>query len=441
MAAALDPRFDLDTEAAGLMVYVDASPTPFHAVVQAGWLLEEAGFVRVDETDPFPTVAGRFYLVRGGSLVAWSTDGQLAPSTPFRVVAAHTDSPNLRLKANPDSSCVGWQQLGVEVYGGPLLPTWLDRDLGLSGRVAVRDREAPGGVGHRLLTGSDPLLRVAMLAIHLDRTANDGLALDRQRHLAPVWGLGQAPGDVVEWLAEQVGIARRDVLGWDVMTHDTQPSARLGRSGELLAAPRLDNLGTSYAGTRALVEAVGDPGDRPAHVPVLVLFDHEEVGSTSERGAQSTMLPTVLERVVASLGGTREDLLRALAGTVVASGDMSHATHPNWPERHEPSHHVRADGGPVLKLNAQLRYASDALGAGAFRLACEQAGTPMQSYIHRTDLPCGSTVGPMTAAVTGALTVDVGAPMLSMHSCRELMAAHAVAPYAAALAAFLVPAR
>ncbi|MEO7059041.1 MAG: M18 family aminopeptidase [Lapillicoccus sp.] len=427
-------RFDTDTEAAGLIAFVDVAPTPFHAVLQAGWMLEEAGFSALEETQAFPAEPGRHYLVRGGSLVAWSTEGDRAAYHPFRILGAHTDSPNLRIKPQPDLSRAGWQQLGVEVYGGPLLNSWLDRDLGLSGRVSIRE---PGGaVGTRLLTGGDPILRVAQLAIHLDRTQNDGLTLDRQRHLAPLWGQSAMPGDFRGWLAEQVEVERSDVLGWDVMTHDTQPSARIGRSQELIAAPRLDNLATAYAGVRALVAAVGS---LPADVPVLVLFDHEEVGSQSERGAMSTLLPGVLERIVLSRGGGREDYLRALAGTVIASGDMAHATHPNYAERHEPQHQIAVNGGPVLKVNAQLRYATDGLGAAAFALACEQAGVPMQRFVSRTDLPCGSTVGPMTAALTGATTVDVGAPMLSMHSARELGGALDPAMYAGALAAFLAP--
>ena len=235
--------------------------------------------------------------------------------------------------------------------------------------------------------------------------------------MEPLWGVGDEPGDFVGYLAEQVGVDREDVLSWDVMTHPVQPSTRLGRARELIAAPRLDNLATSYAGVRALLDAVAT---EPAHVPVLVLFDHEEIGSTSERGATSTLLPSVLERIVTAGGGTRDDYWRALAATVIASGDMGHATHPNYADRHEPMHQIRVNGGPVLKVNTNLRYATDSVGAAAFRLACEQAGVPMQTFVTRSDLPCGSTVGPVTSSLTGATTVDFGAAALSMHSTREL---------------------
>jgi aspartyl aminopeptidase len=427
--------FDTDTEAQGLIDFVDASPTPFHACDQAAARLREAGFAEVVETEPFPTEPGAFYLVRGGSLVAWDTTGAYGagrgPAAGFRVVGAHTDSPNLRIKPQPDHARAGWQLLGVEPYGGLLLNSWLDRDLGLAGRVTVRTRE---GVHARLFHGHDPLLRVAQLAIHLDRAQNDALTLNKQQHLAPLWGLGGAPGDFRAWLAEQVGVGTEDVIAWDVMTHPVEASARIGRDRDLIAAPRLDNLATCYAAVRALLDARAND---PARVPLIVLFDHEEIGSQSERGAMSTLLPSVLERIVLAGGGTRDDYWRALAGTVIASGDMAHATHPNYPDRHEPQHQVAINGGPVLKVNTNLRYATDAVGAAAFIAACEQAGVPVQQFVVRSDLPCGSTVGPMTAALTGATTVDFGAPMLSMHSARELCGAKDPALYGAALSAFL----
>lgn len=430
--------FDTDTEALGLIDFVDASPSPFHACMQAAGLLAGAGFAEVTETDAFPTEPGAHYLLRGGSLIAWDTRGAQGngsgPATPFRVVGAHTDSPNLRIKPRPDHSRAGWQLLGVEVYGAPLLNSWLDRDLGLSGRVVVR---TAGGTEARLFHDAEPILRVAQLAVHLDRELAEHLVLNRQQHLVPLWGLGDEPGDFRAYVAAQVGTDAGDVLAWDVMTHPTERSSRLGRDRELIAAPRLDNLATSYAGVRALVQA---SAAEPAHVPVLVLFDHEEVGSMSERGAMSTLLPSLLERIVLAGGGTRDDYWRALAGTVIASGDMAHATHPNYADRHEPQHTIAINGGPVLKVNTNLRYATDSVGAAAFVEACRQADVPVQHFVMRTDLPCGSTVGPMTSALTGATTVDFGAPMLSMHSARELCGAADPAMYAAALAAFLAPA-
>lgn len=424
--------FEIEAEAHGLMAYIDASPTPFHACEQAAARLEEEGFTRVEEADSFPE-PGPHYVIRGGSLVAWDDSDRDAGRDGFRVVAAHTDSPNLRIKPHAAHVRAGWQSLAVEPYGGLLRNSWLDRELGLAGRVTVRvGREVESVLFH----DTRALLRVPQLAIHLDRSQNDGLTLNPQEHLVPVWGVGDTPGDLTAYLAEQVGTTVGDVLGWDVMAYPVEPAARLGQRRELIAAPRLDNLATSYAGLRGLLAARAEAG---APVPVLVLFDHEEVGSLSARGAMSTLLPVLLERIVLAGGGTREDHLRALAATVVASGDMAHATHPNYAERHEPHHRIRVNGGPVLKINTNQRYATDAVGEAAFRLACEQAGVPVQTFVVRSDLPCGSTVGPMTAAGLGATTVDFGAPILSMHSARELGGAEDPAMYAAALAAFLAP--
>ncbi|RYJ06138.1 MAG: M18 family aminopeptidase, partial [Actinomycetales bacterium] len=239
----------------------------------------------------------------------------------------------------------------------------------------------------------------------------------------------------LRWLGEREGFDASDVLGFDLMTADVVPSARVGADGWLVAAPRLDNQATCFAGLQALLAAAPVEGQRT----VLVLFDHEEVGSTSERGADSDLLLTVLERIVLAAGGGRDELHRAIAGSILASGDMAHATHPNHAERHEPLHHITLGGGPVLKVNPNLRYATDARGAATFALACEQAGVPLQRYVHRADLPCGSTIGPISAARTGISTVDFGAPQLAMHSVRETMAAADVDHYVAALTAFLSP--
>jgi aspartyl aminopeptidase len=429
-----DPTDDriADDTAGGLCAFLDASPTPFHACATAGALLEAAGFGRLDERERWPAGPGAYYLIRGGSLIAWRTGESRDPATPFRIIGAHTDSPGLRIKPNPDLASQGWQQLGVEVYGGPLLASWVDRDLGLAGQVAIRDA---AGSTTRLLAVDEPLLRVSELAIHLNRGVNtDGLVLNPQLHLAPHWGLGDHPGDLRGFLADRLGLAGRDILGWDLMAHDLTPARRIGLDRALIASARLDNQATCFAGVRALIRSGSQP-----HRQLLALFDHEEVGSVSERGAQSTMLATTIERVVLAAGGGREDLLRALAGTVIASGDMAHATHPNYPEKHEPNHRIAMNGGPVLKINSQLRYATGAAGAAAFELACEQAGVPVQRFVVRSDLPCGSTVGPITSALTGATTVDFGAPTLSMHSIRELCGVADQVMYADALTAFLAP--
>ncbi|MEV7396169.1 M18 family aminopeptidase [Aeromicrobium sp. NPDC092404] len=413
--------------AADLCTFVDRSPTPFHVCETAAAELDAAGYVRLSESAAWPTAPGRHYVVRGGTLVAWSTETSSTPSDPFRVVGGHTDSPNLRLKQHHDIAPEGLGVVALEPYGGAWLNSWLDRDLGLAGRLALRD-------GSEVLVHLDePLLRVPQLAIHLS-AERKGVELDPQRHLNAIWST--APGELLELVADRAGVTRGDILGFELMTHDATPSALTGAHSELVSAPRLDNQVTCFAGLRALLDASPVPGVRP----VLALFDHEEVGSTSERGAQSDVLATVLERIVLAAGGTRDDYHRAVAASACASGDMAHATHPNYAERHEALHHIAIGGGPVLKVNVNLRYATDAPGAALFASACEQAGVPLQRYEHRADLPCGSTIGPLSAARTGMLTVDVGAPQLAMHSARELMGAADVDTYARALSAFLSPA-
>ncbi|MFI5780182.1 M18 family aminopeptidase [Nocardia sp. NPDC051570] len=419
--------------ASGLCAFVDASPSPFHVVRTAAAELAARGFTELPESRPWAEVGpGRYYVVRGGSLVAWAS-GEAGPADPFRVVGAHTDSPNLRVKQHPDLAVAGWQLVALEPYGGPWLNSWLDRELGISGRITVR---SGNGMAEKLIRIDEPLLRIPQLAIHLSEDRR-GVTLDPQRHVNAVWGVGAEPRSFLAYVAEHAGVTPRELLGWELMTHDLTPSRLVGRDGDLVSAPRLDNQGTCYAGLHALLAAAERPG---AATPVLAIFDHEEVGSQSDRGAQSDLLPAVLERIVLARGGGRSEYFAALAGSICASGDMAHATHPNYPERHEPSHRIEINGGPVLKVNPNLRYATDAVGTAAFALACARAEVPLQRFVNRADLPCGSTIGPMTAARTGMSTVDVGAPQLAMHSARELMGAHDVAAYSAALTAFLSPA-
>lgn len=415
--------------ALGLGEFIDASPSPFHVCATVAGRLSAAGYTELAETDRWPSREnGRYFTVRAGSLVAWNNTGD--PGRPFRIVGGHTDSPNLRVKQHPDRVVAGWQVIALEPYGGAWLNSWLDRDLGISGRLSVR---AGDSLTHQLVRIDTPLLRVPQLAIHLtdDRKS---LTLDPQRHVNAVWGAGDRVRSFLAYVAEVAGVDVADVLGADLMTHDLTPSTLIGADREFLSAPRLDNQTTCYAGLEALLAA-----EPLGYVPVLALFDHEEVGSTSDHGAQSDLLLTALERVVLAGGGDREDFLCRLQGSLVASGDMAHATHPNYPERHEPGHLIEINGGPVLKVQPNLRYATDGRTAAAFALACRQAGVPLQRYEHRADLPCGSTIRPMTSARTGIPTVDVGAAQLAMHSARELMGAHDVAAYAAALQAFLAP--
>jgi aspartyl aminopeptidase len=426
------------SDAQDLLAYIAAAPSPYHAVAESRRRLADAGFTALDLADPWPDAPGRYLVARGGALVAWQVPEGAPAHRRFRIAGAHTDSPNLRIKPHPDTGAAGWQQLGVEVYGGALWNSWLDRDLGLSGRAVVR---VDGALEERLFHCDCPLLRIPQLAIHLDRDVNgQGLKLSPQQHLTPVWGVGPIePGAFAAYVAEEVGVAPGAVVAWDAMVHDLTPGTLIGRRHELVSVARLDNLLSCWAGVTAL--AALDPADgasgADAPVSVVCLFDHEEVGSTSSTGADGALLAQVLERSVAARGGTRDDLLRAFAGSVCASTDGAHATHPNYPERHEPAHQVAIDGGPVVKVNANQRYATDAAGQAVLIDACDQAEIPHQVFVSRNDQPCGSTIGPLTAARLGIATADVGVAQLSMHSARELCGADDAARFVRLLAAFL----
>jgi aspartyl aminopeptidase len=401
-----------------LLTYVDASPTPFHAVNETVSRLETAGFTRLEEHDAWTLAPGaRHYVTRNGStLVAFEVGADPVAEAGFRLVGAHTDSPNLRLKPHPAYTKEGYRQWGVEVYGGVLLATWADRDLGLAGRVFVSDEDAP-----RLLRIDRSLCRVTNVAIHLNRGVNDdGLKLNKQEHLPPLVGLGsdEDPAWFTAFLGRELGVEPERVLSWDLMLHDVVPSTVSGLDGEFIHAPRLDNLGSCHAALEALLRA-GAAGPSPASRGIA-LYDNEEVGSSSAEGADSPFLGAVLERVTLATGGAREDYHRARARSLFVSADMAHAIHPNYTDRHEPRHMPRLNAGPTIKLNSNLRYATTADTAARFERAARKVDVPVQRFVVKTDMACGSTIGPITASRLGIPTVDVGNPMLSMHSVREM---------------------
>jgi aspartyl aminopeptidase len=414
-----------------LMSFLAAAPSPYHAVARAAERLEKVGFRQVEETAPWDGGTGGKYVLRGGAIIAWYVPDGARPSTPYRIVGAHTDSPNLRVKPIPDTGAHGWRQIAVEIYGGALLNTWLDRDLGISGRLTLKDGS------HHLVAVDRPLLRVPQLAVHLDRGVNtEGLKLDKQRHMTPIWGLGGVEeGALIRFVAEAAGVPAAEVSGWDLMAHSVDPPAYLGRDQDLIAGPRMDNLLSVHSGTAALAAASTRP-ELP-YIPVLAAFDHEENGSQSDTGAEGPLLGNVLERSVFARGGAYEDKARALAGTVCLSSDTGHAVHPNYAERHEPGHHPLPNGGPILKVNVNQRYATDGGGRAVFAAACERAGVPWQTFVSHNAMPCGTTIGPITAARHGITTVDVGAAILSMHSARELCGARDPQLLTRAMTAFL----
>jgi aspartyl aminopeptidase len=423
-----------------LLRFIDRSPTPYHAIAEAARRLAAAGFRALDEAELWELSPGdaRYAIRGGGSLLAFIVGERSPAEAGFHFVGAHTDSPNLRVKPRPELEREGVQQLAMEPYGGVLLHTWLDRDLSLAGRVTLAGAE---GLVTRLVDFRRPLLRVPNLAIHLQREiATEGLKLNAQTHVVPLLGLAGG-ASLAELLAAELGTearpapAARDVVGFDLMAYDVQPAARGGARGELVFAPRLDNLASCHAALGALLAA--RETRLPAWTNGIVLYDHEEVGSRSVAGAAGTFLADGLARIVGSVkGGAKQGIERAAARSLLISADMAHAVHPNYADKHEPGHRPRLGGGPVLKVNAGQAYASDGPGIGFVTSLARASGFEPQHFVTRSDLACGSTIGPIAAAQAGIRAVDVGSPMLSMHSCRELAAADDVAPLLALLGAF-----
>jgi len=391
-----------ENTAQDLCAFIDASPSPFHVVDTAAQRLLAAGFEEISKPQEAENSASVF-LRRDGALLAAAGTGTRA----VKIVGAHTDSPNLRLKPTPDQTASGWRTLGIEVYGGTLNNTWLDRDLGCSGRLMIQEGNSLGEV---LVLLDRPVARIPQLAIHLDQGVNEkGLILNRQQHLRPLLGLGDGPG-LLDALAQQAEVKPEHIVSFDLMLHDLTPATLAGLDQEFISAPRLDNQLSCHAGLGALLAAQQNPGD---NAMVLALYDHEEVGSTTATGASGPLLNAFLAARCST-----ETLVAP--ETLVISADGAHATHPNYPDRHDPDHQVFLNQGPVLKHNANQRYATDAPGAAQVHQAAEKAGVPLQTFVSRSDLACGSTIGPLTAAATGLRTVDLGAAQLAMHSAREL---------------------
>jgi aspartyl aminopeptidase len=401
-----------------LASFITASPSSYHAAAETARRLVEAGYTALDETAEWHLSPGdRVVIVRDGAVIALAVPGRVVATTPFRILGAHTDSPTFKLKPRPALASHGWLQASVEVYGGPILASWFDRELEFAGRLVTRD-----GTVHLVRTG--PLARIPHLAIHLDREVNSSFAPDRQRDVQPV--LGVDGPDVLDYLARDAGIDAAEIAGHDVVAVDSAAPAQFGAS--LFAAARLDNLSSVHAGVTALLSF-----ERGDAIAVLAAFDHEELGSESRSGASGPFLADVLDRVGRALG---IDLVRSLPGSWCLSADAGHAVHPNRPEKHDPTHRPIVGGGPLLKINANQRYTTDAVGSALWARTCAAAEVPWQPFVSNNAVPCGSTIGPLTATRIGIPTLDVGTPLLSMHSARELCHVDDPASLAAAAAVF-----
>lgn len=399
--------------------YLDRSPTPDHAVHSTLEVLLAHGFAAIDPQRPTPSFGPGFrgYVTKGASIVAFQVGSKPLADAGFRVVSAHTDSPNLRIKPNPYMRSNGYVRLGVEVYGGAINATWSDRDLGIAGVVTVRDG---AGLRKELVRLDKPICRIPNLAIHLNRDVNTGgLSLNAQTQMPAVFSQDGDDADPLRTLiAAQLGVTTTDVLTWDLSLFDLTPARILGANDEFLASARLDNLASCHAGLEALI---GTLDAEPHSTAVLALFDHEEVGSRSATGADSSTLEEVLTLIHRGVGEAAEDLrARALANTWLISADMAHAVHPAYPDKHDGNHMPLLNAGPVIKRNANQRYGTEAETSAMFVLLAERAEVPLQWFVNRSDLACGSTVGPILAGRLGVRTIDIGNPMLSMHSAREM---------------------
>lgn len=403
--------------AQALLDFIDASPSPWHAVHATEQQLLAQGYTRLLETERWQLQAeSRYFVVRGGSsIIAFILGRQPLADTGFRIVGAHTDSPGLRLKPKAAHASEGVVRLGVEVYGGPILATFADRDLSLAGRVNVRTAE---GFETRLLRFDAPLVRLPNLAIHMNREVNEqGLKLHKQNELPLILGMTNGTDPQQEFLQKIAGalkVAAKDILTSEFNVYDTQKGAFWGAEQEFIADSQLDNLASCHAALTAL-----QVNQNPEATSVMALFDHEEVGSESAAGAGGSFIADVLDRIAAHAGLDEDSRRCAKARSFFVSADMAHAWHPNFPAAYEPHHRVAVNAGPVIKSNANQRYSTGAESAARFITLCENAGVPVQQYAHRTDLGCGSTIGPIVSARLGMSSIDVGSPMWAMHSLRE----------------------
>ncbi len=397
-----------------LLAFLDHSPTPFHVVDNLQARLTQAGYHHLDEAEDWSDLApGRYLITRNhSSLVAFNWIGT-GTALGCRMVGAHTDSPCLKVKPVAISHSQGYQRLAVEVYGGALLSPWFDRDLGMAGRVTYRDGESR--IVSTLINFQRSIAFIPSLAIHLDRDANDNRRINPQKDLPPLLGhLGTDERDFCKLLRgqmQQQGIENvSDILGYELSLYDRQGAALVGLEKEFVASARLDNLLSCFAATEALIGCHADTN------ALVVLNDHEEVGSSSFIGAEGPFFKEILRRVC----GGEQSLAQMMARSVLVSADNAHGVHPNFPEKHEPAHRPIMNQGPVIKINHNQRYATNSETEALFRHVCERAGVPVQTIVVRSDMGCGSTIGPITATRLGVRTVDIGVPQLGMHSIREL---------------------
>lgn len=425
---------------ADLLSFLDASPCNFLAVEALRQRLEANGFSELAMSDAWSVRPGdRRYVIKNDSAIFAFVAGS-DPLAGFRIISAHSDSPGFRIKPNAEMVCSGnILKLNTEVYGGPILYTWFDRPLSIAGRVILRG-ESPLRPRARMLKIDRPLLTIPHLAIHYNRSVNEGNPLSKQRDMLPVIAIlsdpAEAKGFMTNLVARELGVDASEILDYDLTLYDVTPACRFGLDNEFISAGRIDDLMMAHAAVSALVASLEENGSEiPAATRVMAIFDNEETGSGTRQGAASPILRSILERVTASYGSDSgmETFLRAVAESFMISADNGHATHPNYESKQDPTNHPVLGRGPVVKINANCKYMTDASSAAVFRSICEEAGVEVQTFVNHSDVAGGSTLGNILTSQIDLAGVDMGAPQWAMHSCRETAA---VADHLSTLKAF-----
>lgn len=404
-----------------LLEFMNSSPVNFFAVESCRRRLEAAGFTELDPATAWCLAPGdRRYVIKNGSAIFAFIVG--AGNEAFDIIAAHSDSPGFRLKPHCEIPCEGGAvRLNTEVYGGPILYTWFDRPLSLAGRVALRS-EDPLRPDMRLLRFDRPLLVIPHLAIHFNREVNEGNKLNKQKDMLPIASLTceNPKGMIAGLIANELGAEEKDILDYDLSVYNAEKAMLAGADNGIVLSGRLDDLSMVHAGLTAMLECAAIPS---RHTRVLAIFDNEETGSGTKQGAGSPVLEHILRRIVMACGGSEEDYMRAVAASFLVSADNAHGLHPNYTDKYDPTNHPILGGGPCIKFNANCKYMTDADSAAAFRRVCEIAGVPCQSFVNRSDVAGGSTLGNILTSQIPLRGVDMGAPLWAMHSACETASA------------------
>ena len=403
-----------------LLQYLNESPTAYHAVENAIAFLRAYNFQELKETDAWSLQKGGKYFVtknQSGIIAFTVGDGDLA-NAGFRIIGAHTDSPNFKIKPGPCTVTPdGYVKVNVEVYGGPILSTWFDRPLAAAGRMIVKENN---GLKAKLVKIDRPIFMLPNLCVHFQRDVNEkGVSYNKQKDILPLLSMtaeGVEKDDyLLNLIQEETGVEKTDVVDYELYLYEYQKGILTGKDEEFISASRIDDLAMVYAGLSALAESA----DSGCSYKVFAAFDNEEVGSGTAQGARSGLLMHTLNRICKNLGLTDDDYFRVLANSTSISADTAHAVHPSYSDKHDPENRPVLGGGPVIKYSASQRYATTAFSAAYFMEACDRAGVPCQKYVNRNDIVGGSTIGPALSSLTTIPTVDIGIPILAMHSVRE----------------------